>query len=190
MPSQPSLQACSMSMSPSPSKNSFKTIPGCGPRTRFASLRLRSSMGERRAYPHRPVRADRKQSVPHRHRGASGVAGRAPTAAASGNRAVKSSLTSNVTAATHRLSDVRRTVGSRSESSAACGHATAPPSAAISSRRPMVIVMRLISHEAAPRNDSTPRAWGLHANTSLRCRETGFCGAETRAPKRPLKSNR
>ncbi len=30
----------------------------------------------------------------------------------------------------------------------------------------------------------------VSASTSLRCRETGFCGAETRAPKRPLKSNR
>src|SRR5262249_53864457 len=32
-------------MSPSPSKNSFKKIPGCGPRTSFASLRLRSLNG-------------------------------------------------------------------------------------------------------------------------------------------------
>jgi len=48
MPSQPSLQACSKRTSPSPSKNSFKTIPACGPRTSFASLRLRSSMGRRR----------------------------------------------------------------------------------------------------------------------------------------------
>jgi hypothetical protein len=48
MPSQPSLQACANRMSPSPSKNSFQTIPGCGPRTSFASLRLRSSIGQRR----------------------------------------------------------------------------------------------------------------------------------------------
>ena len=50
---------------------------------------------------------------------------------------------------------------------ASCGHATAPPSAAISSRRPMAIVMRLLSHEAALRNDSTPRAWGLHVSANV-----------------------
>ena len=113
MPSQPSLQACSKRISPSPSKNSFKTIPGCGPRTSFASLRLRYSMDERRkSSPSSSIRskAIRMASPPWRSRriksntarplalvtmaspsSRNEFAGSAPTAsAASGNRDVKS----------------------------------------------------------------------------------------------------